>query len=42
MVDLVGHFCEYNNIAKSYLSGIKCISTHIFVNINCIIKHEAS
>ena len=38
----VGHFCQYDDIVKATMSGISCISTHIFVNINCIIKHEAS
>ena len=28
-------------LVKGTLSGKSCISTHIFVNINCIIKHEA-
>ena len=29
-------------LLKANLSGISHISSHIFVNVNCIIKHEAS
>ena len=29
-------------LLKATMSGISCISTYIFVNINCYIKLEAS
>ena len=29
-------------LLKATMNGISYISTHIFVNTNCIIKHEAS
>ena len=29
-------------LLEATISGISCISTHIFVNINYIIQHEAS
>ena len=38
----VSHFCEYGNIAKSYLNSKNRISTHMFVNTKCNIKHEVS
>ena len=38
----VGHFVNMIILLKATLSGISHISTHIFVNINCIIKHQAS
>ena len=38
----VGHFVHMIILQKSTMSGISDISTHIFVDINYVIKHEAS
>ena len=38
----VGHFVNMIQLQKATMSGISDISTHIFVDSNCIIKHEAS
>ena len=35
-------FVNMTILQKATMSGISDISTHIFFNINCIIKHEAS
>ena len=48
----VDHFQRYRQLklaifvnmiilVKGTLIGESCISIHVFVNINCIIKHEA-